>query len=104
MKTTTPPIDAFVLEACAERLRVLAHAHRLRIVELLMARKHTVGELAETMDLKPSDVSRHLSHMRAHGLLDVQREGRTAYYRVVDANARNVIRCIRRHADDLKPN
>jgi DNA-binding transcriptional ArsR family regulator len=96
--TTAAPIDWDVLEACAERLRVLAHPHRLRIVELLIADRHSVGELADAMDLKPSDVSRHLSHMRAHDLLDVERDGRTAYYRVVDPHARNLISCIRRHA------
>ncbi len=85
------------LEACAQVLRVLAHPHRLKIVELLMGGQLCVGELAEEVGLAPSAVSQHLSHMRAHGILDVQREGRTAYYRVDNPNAVNVIRCIRKH-------
>lgn len=100
--TVAAAIDWSVLEACAERLRVLAHPQRLRIVELLIAERHSVGELAEAMDLKPSDVSRHLSHMRAHRLLDVERDGRVAYYRVVDPHARNLIQCIRRYAQPRK--
>ncbi len=86
-----------MLEESARVLRVLAHPHRLKFVELLMGGRLSVGELAEAVDLAPSAVSQHLNHMRAHGILDVEREGRTAYYRVDNPNAINVIQCIHRH-------
>jgi ArsR family transcriptional regulator, zinc-responsive transcriptional repressor len=85
------------LEACARVLRVLAHPHRLKIVELLMGGQLSVGELAQEVDLAPSAVSQHLSHMRAFGILGVRREGRTAYYYVDNPSAANVIDCIRKH-------
>ena len=90
-------IDERVLAEASRVLRVLAHPHRLRIVELLMDERHAVGELAGAMGLAPAAVSQHLSQMRAHGILDVERDGRTAYYRVTNPNAINVIRCIRKH-------
>jgi DNA-binding transcriptional ArsR family regulator len=90
-------IEMQVLEQAAAVLRVMAHPHRLKIVELLMARKHSVGELAEEMSLAPNAVSQHLNQMKAHRILEVDREGRTAYYRVVNPNAKNLIRCIARH-------
>ncbi|NBC11618.1 MAG: hypothetical protein GVY24_07805, partial [Planctomycetes bacterium] len=34
----------------------------------------------------------------AHGILDVERDGRSAYYLVVNPNALNVLDCIRKHA------
>ena len=93
------PLEA--LERSASVLRVLAHAQRLRIVELLMDRKMSVGELADTLDLAPNAVCQHLNHMRAHGILDCRRDGRTAFYRVANPHACNVIRCIRRHASEM---
>ena len=97
--TRTAPLslDMDLLEASAEVLRVLAHPHRLKFVELLMSDRLSVGELAQQVGLAPNAVSQHLNHMRAHGILGVEREGRTAYYRVVNPNAINVIQCIHKH-------
>lgn len=92
-----PAIPAPVLAEAARVLRVLSHPDRLRLVELLMAERHTVGELADATDLAPNAVSQHLSGMRAHGILAVERDGRAAYYRVANPNARHLIRCIRKH-------
>lgn len=95
--TAAEPLDLDTLEAAAACLRVLAHPHRLKLVELLMTDRHTVGELAEELDLAPAAVSQHLNQMKAHGLLAAERDGRAVYYRVVNPNAVNVIRCIRKH-------
>ncbi|MEX0774844.1 MAG: metalloregulator ArsR/SmtB family transcription factor [Phycisphaeraceae bacterium] len=97
MATTPAPIPMNVLEQAAYVLRVLAHPHRLRMVELLMTGRLSVGELADELDLAPNAVSQHLSNMRAHGIVEVQRDGRTAYYRVANPNAINMINCIRKH-------
>jgi len=93
----TKAIPGEVFERMAAALRVLAHPHRLRIVELLMDQDLTVGELAEVLDIAPSACSGHLNLMRAHGLLASVREGKTVYYRVDDPSATNVIKCIRKH-------
>lgn len=86
-----------VLEQAAAVLKVLAHPHRLKMVELLSRRRYSVGELAEQLQLAPNAVSQHLNQMKDRGILSVEREGRTAYYRVTNPNAGNVIRCIREH-------
>lgn len=91
-------IDPQVIEEIAVVLRVLGHPHRLRIVELLMANRLTVTELAEQIDLPGPAVSQHLNHMKAHGILSAQRDGRTVYYRVAHPSAKSVIRCIYRNA------
>lgn len=100
MKTLRPPrpIPIQTLERVAAALRVLAHPHRLKIVELLDGRRHSVGELAQALDLPAAACSQHLNLMRAHGLLRARRDGRTVYYEISDPNAINVIECIRRHA------
>ena len=85
------------LTAVAEALRVLAHPTRLKIVDLLMRREHSVGELAQALGEPQAAVSQHLAQLRGRGVLDVQREGRSAYYYVVHPAAEHVIRCIRQH-------
>lgn len=90
-------VDIADLEKAAEVLRVLAHPHRLRFVDLLLNRRLRVGELAEAAGLAPAAVSQHLNHMRAHGILAVERDGREAYYHVISPHARQLLACIREH-------
>jgi len=90
-------ISSPVLEKCAASLRVLAHPVRLRIVESIEARRLTVGELAESLDMPQAVVSQHLARMKAVGLLNVEREGRSAYYRICDPSCTTLLACIRKH-------
>ncbi len=85
------------LDRAAGMLRVLAHPHRLRIVEILLEGRHSVGELAQMLQLAPNAVSQHLNQMKAFGILTSERDGRTVYYRVIDPNAMTLIACIRKH-------
>lgn len=91
------PIPAKVLERCAASLKVLAHPTRLRIVDLVAARRLTVGELAEALGESQAVVSQHLIRMRGVDLLSVEREGRMAYYRVANPACPAVLDCIRTH-------
>lgn len=85
------------LERCAAAFRVLAHPHRLRIVEVLDVRRLSVGQLAKQLGLPQAACSQHLNLMRAYGLLSATRVGRTVYYEVVNRSAANIIECIRKH-------
>lgn len=89
------PMDT--LERCAAAFRVLAHPHRLRIVEVLDTRRLSVGQLARQLGLPQAACSQHLNLMRAHGLLSATRDGRTVYYEVINRSAANIIECIRKH-------
>jgi len=95
----TIPMEA--LEKSAQVLKVLAHPHRLKIVECLDLKRCTVGELTEQLGLAPNAVSQHLNFMKAHGILDSQRVGRNVYYKVVHPSAITLLNCIRRHACGL---
>ncbi len=86
-----------VLDRMSAALKVLAHPHRLKAVELLCDHELSVGELAAQMSLPPAACSQHLNLMRAHGLLRASRRGRVVYYEVCNPSARNVIQCIRTH-------
>lgn len=86
-----------VIEA-AECLRALAHPQRLRMLDLLLRRTCTVGELAEACDIPPNVASEHLNLMRRCGILGVRRSGRKAFYYVIKPEVDTLIRCVRRWA------
>ena len=77
-------LDLDVLEQAAQCLRTLAHPHRLRIVEMLLADAYTVGQLAQACGIASHVASGHLRLMQHCGLLTQHREGRKIYYRVCD--------------------
>ncbi len=88
------------LEAAAASMRVLAHPHRLRICELLMAGRVSVGEIAEHLGIPANAASQHLSIMKAHGILAAERDGKTVYYRVIGPQPAWLLGCIREHAGE----
>ncbi|MBK9119824.1 MAG: winged helix-turn-helix transcriptional regulator [Phycisphaerales bacterium] len=95
------PIPPARLAAAAHLLRVLTHPDRLRICELLLHKRASVGELALHMQRKQNVVSQHLNQMRAYGIVAPERAGRTVYYRVTHPGPSWLLACIRAH--DLPP-
>jgi DNA-binding transcriptional ArsR family regulator len=91
--------DLQVLATAAECLRVLAHPHRLRMVQLLLAGQYTVGQLAESCGLPTAMASEHLRLMQRCGFLTSQKEGRRVYYRVIEPHLEQIMRCIEERFD-----
>lgn len=98
--TNRQPIPMQTLEKAASVLRVLAHPHRLRIIELLSEGPRHVGDLAAELKLAQNAVSQHLNFMKAHGILDSERQGRSVAYQVVHPQAMTVLGCIREHGQE----
>ena len=91
------PRDLIGLDAlgqAAECLRTLAHPHRLRIVEMLLGGRYTVGELAESCGIPSHMASEHLRLMQRCGFLASERDGRTVYYSVIEPHLANIMNCI----------
>jgi DNA-binding transcriptional ArsR family regulator len=82
------------LEQAAECLKTLAHPHRLRMVQMLLRGRYTVGELAEACDIPSHMASEHLRLMQRCGLLSNEREGRKAYYQVLEPHLANIMACV----------
>jgi DNA-binding transcriptional ArsR family regulator len=91
-KSTKMPMPA--LERAAECLGVLAHPHRLRIVEMLLAGRYTVGELAEACDIASHMCSEHLRLMQRCGFLDSEKDGRRRFYRIVEPHLEQIMACV----------
>jgi len=84
------------LEALAqavECLKILAHPHRLRMIQMLL-RRYTVGELAEACGIPSHMASEHLRLMQRSGLLVGKKEGRKAYYEIAEPHLANIMVCV----------
>lgn len=82
------------LEAAAECLRTIAHPHRLRMVQMLLAGAYTVGELAEACGIRSHVASEHLRLMQRCGFLNARKEGRKTYYEVVEPHLVEIMACV----------
>src|SRR5258708_23045018 len=86
------PLDA--LAQAAECLKTLAHPHRLRMVQMILQGRYTVGELAEACGIPSHMASEHLRLMQRCRLLRSEKDGRRAYYQVAEPHLANIIACI----------
>jgi ArsR family transcriptional regulator, virulence genes transcriptional regulator len=68
----------------ASVLRALASAHRLRIIHRLGIEPCEVNELSRALGLSQAATSQHLAAMRAVGLVEAVRDGRTVRYELCD--------------------
>jgi DNA-binding transcriptional ArsR family regulator len=86
------PLDR--LAQAAECLKTLAHPHRLRMVQMLLAGRYTVGELAEACEIPSHMASEHLRLMQRCGFLASEKEGRFAYYRIAEPHLAQILACV----------
>jgi ArsR family transcriptional regulator, zinc-responsive transcriptional repressor len=86
------PLDN--LMQAAECLKTLAHPHRLRMIQMLLQGRYTVGELAKSCEIPSHMASEHLRLMQRCGFLTSQKEGRNAYYQIVETHLANLMNCI----------
>ena len=81
----------------AEFFKTLSHPVRIRVLELLSEREHSVGELLHEVQIEPSNLSQQLAILRRAGLVATRKEGSTVYYSLVSdqiADLMNVARTI----------
>jgi DNA-binding transcriptional ArsR family regulator len=68
----------------AEVLKTLASPRRLQILHRLFDGPCEVGRLATELGLSQPNVSQHLAVLRSAGLVEAERDGREARYRLTD--------------------
>ena len=86
--------DLAALEEASECLRTLAHPHRLRMVQMLLRGRYTVGELAAACGIASHMASEHLRLMQRSGFLASEKEGRKAFYRVAEPHLASILACV----------
>lgn len=82
--------------AAADLMKALSSENRLLLLCLLAEGEKTVGQLAETLDLRQAAVSQQLTLLRKDGLVAARRDGRTMHYRLTGREARAVIEVLHR--------
>ena len=92
-KRKTELADQSFQEA-AECLKTLAHPHRLRMVQMLLNGRYTVGMLAEACGIASHVASEHLRLMQRCGFLDSEKEGRKTFYYVIEPHLENIMSCV----------
>lgn len=68
----------------ATSLRALSSPHRVRVVHLLGDGPRDVTAIGLALGLSQTATSQHLAAMRAAGLVEAHRDGRTVTYQLVD--------------------
>ena len=69
-------------ELRAQVVKALAHPSRILIAEALIDGEQCVCELTELVGADMSTVSKHLSIMKAAGLVEVEKRGLNVFYRL----------------------
>jgi len=94
-KSKRKPVgDPQAFAQAAECLKILAHPVRLRIVQLLLHGRYTVGELAKDCQIPDNVASEHLRLMQRCGFFTSERKGRKVFYQVVEPHLQNIMDCI----------
>jgi DNA-binding transcriptional ArsR family regulator len=68
----------------AQFCKTLADANRLLIIAELVNGERSVSDLANSLELRQSNVSKHLGLMRERGLVTTRRDGASIYYSLSD--------------------
>ena len=72
------------LAQVAAYFQALSEPTRLQILNLLRQREHSVGELAQRCGFSAANISRHLSLLTQHGLVQRTSRGNSAIYSIAD--------------------
>lgn len=84
-----------VLRRAAEIIKLLGHAERLKIVEVLEGGEATVSDIQEQLGLAQAIVSQHLAKLRAANVVTARRDGVHVHYRLTEEKVHHILECIR---------
>lgn len=87
-------LSSKALTEAANCLKVLAHPVRLQIIQLLLAKEVTVGEIAQHCGIAQNAASTHLKLLERCGLLSSKRLGRSIIYEVIEKHLKDIMSCI----------
>lgn len=91
-------IDALIASAqeASGFLKALAHEARLLILCLLVEEERSVTEIEEILRLRQPAISQQLARLRADGLLQTRREGKSVFYSLARPEVREIISALHR--------
>ena len=87
-------LDKGRCEGRAKIIKALAHPSRIFIIERLNERPYCVNELTELIGADTSTVSKHLSLLKAAGIIEDRKEGTSVYYSLTCPCVLSLFECI----------
>ena len=84
-------------------IKALAHPSRIAIAEALQTGEQCVCDLRDLVGADLSTVSKHLTVMRAAGLLDMEKRGLNVFYRLRCSCLPSFLNCVDALAPPSKP-
>jgi ArsR family transcriptional regulator len=83
-ETTSHRLSPDMLDAVAERFRILGEPMRLRILNALRGHEHTVSDLVGLTGGGQANVSKHLQLLHREGFVKRQKDGTSTWYAIQD--------------------
>ena len=80
----------------AEFFKTLAHPARIRVLELLSQRDHTVAEMLPEVGIGPANLSQHLAVLRREGLVTSRKQDSAVTYSLTSPYVAELLSVARR--------
>lgn len=79
----------------AEFFKTLGHPARIRVLELLSERDHSVAEILTDVGIEPTSLSQQLAVLRRSGLVASRKHGSTVIYSLTSPEVAELLRVAR---------
>ncbi len=89
MSNNIPEME--ILFELADLFKVFGDSTRLRIMYTLFEDEHSVGEIADSLNMEQSTISHQLRVLRTNKLVKIRREGKQIYYSLDDDHVKKII-------------
>ena len=85
--------DIKIINELSEFFKVFSDTTRLRILEVLLEKETSVGDISNKIKVSASAVSHQLSYLRSTNLVKTRKEGQVKYYSIADNHIKVIIEC-----------
>ncbi|MBD8026390.1 winged helix-turn-helix transcriptional regulator [Ureibacillus sp. Re31] len=85
-------LDEETLFLVSQTFKALSDPTRIRILNLLFSREHSVNEIADALNLRQSTVSHQLRFLKNLRLVKYRREGTTLFYSYDDEHVMDMLK------------
>lgn len=93
-------IDEEEINTLAELFKVFGDTTRIRILFALYDNEHSVGDIAEALNMTQSAVSHQLKILRTAKLIKARRDGKQIFYSLADEHVHTIIGVGREHIEE----
>jgi len=90
------PVSTPLYQTKAEFFKALGHPARIRVLELLSEREHSVSEMLPEVGIEPAHLSQQLAVLRKMNLVVTRKAGSSVFYSLVSPQVAELLAVARR--------